>query len=201
MRASLTEVELQKIRESETRYPRLYGILVNVFYQKDEPTFTLLLDKADKKSRRRFSGLYLDLARFAGDMFVEAFFATDSSTGLVRRINPSFKDLDAGYRRQLGRYRRLKPPPGGSSATRSARNSTPGRAGGARFRQHAITRGKARSPSRFGDRRSHHSRRQVKELFSREEITGPPTPRWSIGAGGTWSPRSHFCVGGPADGL
>lgn len=146
-RASLTEAELQKIRESETRYPRLYGILVNVFYQKDEPTFTLLLDKADKKSRRRFSVMYLDLARFAGHMFVGAFFATDASTDFARKINPNYKDLDAvdlvvrsvGYGAKLD----AAPPREFFKNPVSPEFERQGALDGARFRQaHAMTRGK-----------------------------------------------------------
>jgi subtilisin family serine protease len=146
-RASLTEAELQKIQESETRYPRLYGILVNVFYQKDEPTFTLLLDKADKKSRRRFSVMYLDLARFAGHMFVGAFFATDASTDFARKINPNYKDLDAvdlvvrsvGYGAKLD----AAPPREFFKNPVSPEFERQGALDGARFRQaHAITRGK-----------------------------------------------------------
>ena len=143
---SLTAAELQKIQESETRYPRLYGILVNVFYQKDEPTFTRLLGKADKKSLRRFSEMYLDLARFAGHMFVEAFFATDASTDLVRKINPNYKGLDAvdlvvrsvGYGAKLD----AAPPREFFSNPVSPEFARQGGLDGARFRQaFAITRG------------------------------------------------------------
>ena len=195
MRASLTEVELQKIRESETRYPRLYGILVNVFYQKDEPTFTLLLDKADKKSRRRFSGMYLDLARFAGDMFVETFFATDTSTGLVRKINPSFKDLDAVdiVVRSVGYGAKLDAPrPGSSSATRSARNSSArvrltARASGRRMPSPAEKGPRSPSSIRGSTRVTPSSRRQSGERTfpwsAARANLGRPTPRWSIGAG------------------
>lgn len=146
-RASLTEVELQKIQESEARYPRLYGILVNVFYQKDEPTFTLLIDKADKKSRRRFTGMYLDLARFAGHMFVECFFATDASTDLVRKINPNYKGLDAVdlVVRSVGYGAKIDAPPPREffSNPVSPEFERQGALDGARFRQAlAITRGK-----------------------------------------------------------
>ena len=146
-RTSLTEGELQKIREAEVRYPRLYGILVNVFYQKDEPAFTRLLDQADKKSRRRFSDMYLDLARFSGHMFVEAFFATDASTDLVRKINPNYQGLDAvdlvvrsvGYRAKLD----PAPPREFFKNPVSPEFERQGALDGARFRQaHAVTRGK-----------------------------------------------------------
>jgi subtilisin family serine protease len=112
-RSILTEAELQKIRDSETLYPRLYGILVNVFYQKDEPTFSALLQRGDRTSRARLSAMYLDLARFAGHMFVEAFFATDASTELVRRTNPAYKGLDAVdlVVRSAGLSAKLDPPP------------------------------------------------------------------------------------------
>jgi hypothetical protein len=112
-RVRLTETELQKIQEAETRYPRLYGILINVFYQKDEPTFSSLLQKEDKTSRRRFSDMYLDLSRFAGHMFVQTFFATDSSTELVRRTKPDYEGLDAVdlIVRSVGYQAKLDPPP------------------------------------------------------------------------------------------
>jgi subtilisin family serine protease len=146
-RASLTEVELQKIQEAEARYPRLYGILINVYYQKDEPMFTGLLDKGDRKSRRRFSAMYLDLARFAGHMFVESFFATDASTELVRKINPNYKGLDAAdlVVRSVGYGAKLDAPPPREffSNPVSPEFERQGALDGARFRQaHAITRGK-----------------------------------------------------------
>lgn len=146
-RASLTEAELQKIQESEARYPRLYGIMVNVYYQKDEPTFTSLLDKGDKKSRQRFSSMYLDLARFAGHMFVESFFATDMSTDLIRKVNPNFKGLDAVdlVVRSVGYGAKLDAPPPREffSNPVSPEFELQGALDGARFRQaHAITRGK-----------------------------------------------------------
>jgi subtilisin family serine protease len=112
-RTRLTEIELQKITEVETRYGRLYGILINVFYQKDEPTFSGLLQQGNKKSRQRFSEMYLDLSRFAGHMFVQTFFTTDFATDLVRKTNPAYKDLDAVdlVIRSVGYGAKLDPPP------------------------------------------------------------------------------------------
>lgn len=146
-RAKLSEAELQKIGEVETRYPRLYGILINVFYQKDEPTFTGLLANSTAKSRRRFSEMYLDLARFAGRMFVQTFFTTDFATDLARRINPAYKGLDAVdlVVRSTGYGAKIDPPPARESFTApmSPEFERQGALDGARFRQaHLLTRGK-----------------------------------------------------------
>jgi hypothetical protein len=112
-RAQLTETELQKIQEVETRYSRLYGILINVFYQKDEPTFSALLKNGDKRSRQRFSDMYFDLAGFAGHIFVQTFFTTDFATDYVRKTNPAYKGLDAMdlVLRSVGYSAKLDPPP------------------------------------------------------------------------------------------
>ena len=146
-RTRLTEIELQKIGEAETRYGRLYGILINVFYQKDEPTFSALLQKGDRESRQRFSEMYLDLARFAGHMFVETFFATDKSTDLVRKTNPAYKDLDAVdlVVRSVGYNAKLDPPPAREffKSPVSPEFERQGALDGARFREAlALTRGK-----------------------------------------------------------
>jgi hypothetical protein len=112
-RGRLTATELLKIQEAETRYGRLYGILINVFYQKDEPVFTGLLEKGDKKSLSRFSGMYLDLARFAGHMFVRTFFDSEFGTDLLRKTHPAYKDLDAAdlVVRSVGYHAKLDAPP------------------------------------------------------------------------------------------
>jgi subtilisin family serine protease len=146
-RTRLTETELQKIDTAETRYGRLYGILINVFYQKDEPTFTRLIQKDDRASRRRFSEMYLDLSRFAGRMFVETFFETDSSTDYVRKTEAKYKDLDAVdlVLRSIGYNAKLDPPPAREFFKNpvSPEFERQGALEGARFREaHGITRGK-----------------------------------------------------------
>jgi subtilisin family serine protease len=146
-RARLSDIELQKIREAETRYPRLYGILINVFYQKDEPTFLNLMRKDDGKSRRRFSDMYLDLARFSGHMFVQTFFTTDATTDKVRKLHADYKDLDAVdlVLRSVGYQAKLDLPPTREFFKNpvSPEFERQGALDGARFRQAlAITRGK-----------------------------------------------------------
>lgn len=94
-RAKLNETETAKILEAETRYPRLYGLTINIFYLKDEPLFQELLEKGDRASADRFSEMYRDLARLAGQQFVEAFFLTDWTTEHARTNFPKYKDLDA----------------------------------------------------------------------------------------------------------
>jgi subtilisin family serine protease len=146
-RDRLNEAELRKIAEAETRYPRLYGILINVFYQKDEPTFTGLLANGDAKSRKRFSEMYLDLAKFAGHMFVQTFFTTDFATDLARKINPAYKGLDTVdlVVRTTGYGAKLDPPPAREffKGPVSPEFERQGALDGARFRQaHLLTRGK-----------------------------------------------------------
>ena len=146
-RAALTETELQKIQTSDARYPRLYGILMNVFYQKDEPVFTSLIRKDTKTSRQRFSDMYLDLARFAGRMFVQAFFDTNYATDFVRKDVPAYKDLDAAdlVVRTVGYYAKLDAPPARefSKEPLNPEFERQGALEGGRFNEaHAITRGK-----------------------------------------------------------
>jgi subtilisin family serine protease len=146
-RARLTAVELQKIEEAETRYGRLYGILINVFYQKDEPAFSGLLQKWDRKSGQRFSDMYLQLSRFAGHMFVETFFMTDFATDLMRKTNPAYKDLDAVdlVVRSVGYGAKLDPPPPREffKGPVSPEFEKQGALDGARFREaHKLTQGR-----------------------------------------------------------
>jgi hypothetical protein len=94
-KAELTEAEITKIMEAEVRYNRLYELLINIFYQKDEPIFKGLIERDDKKSRSRFREMYGDLARFSAQMFVESFFTTNNSTPLIRKMMPAYKELDA----------------------------------------------------------------------------------------------------------
>lgn len=146
-RTKLTEIELRKISEVETRYDRLYGILMNVFYQKDEPTFTALIRKGDRPSRQRFSEMYLDLSRFAGHMFVETFFQTDFATDLARKGNPAYKDLDSVdiVIRSVGYGAKLDAPPQREFFKNpvSPEFEKQGALDSARFREaHMLTRGK-----------------------------------------------------------
>jgi len=83
LKSQLTDNELTKILEAETRYDRLYELLINIFYQKDEPAFYKLIEKSDKESKFRFQAMYQELARFSAHMFVESFFATDWTQALM----------------------------------------------------------------------------------------------------------------------
>ena len=94
-KTELTEAEITKIMGAETRYNRLYELLINIFYQKEEPILTELIETGDKKSRSRFREMYLELARFSAHMFVESFFATNRSTQIIREMMPAYKELDA----------------------------------------------------------------------------------------------------------
>jgi hypothetical protein len=95
MRSALTEAEIHKIQEAEIRYNRLYELLVNIFYQKDEPVFGSLISNGDRGSRKRFGDMYRKVVALAAQSFVEAFFATDASTEKMRKMIEIYKDLDA----------------------------------------------------------------------------------------------------------
>jgi hypothetical protein len=145
-RSQLTETEILKIREADKRYEELYGILINVFYQKDEPTFSALLQKQDQKSCESFTDLFLDLARFSGHMFIKTFFTTDFATDLVRKTNPAYKGLDAVdlVVRSVGINAKLDPPPEREffKNALSPEFERQGALDGSRFREaHKITRG------------------------------------------------------------
>ncbi|MBU1474609.1 MAG: S8/S53 family peptidase [Acidobacteria bacterium] len=94
-RSCLTEAEITKIMELETHYDRSYGLLVNIFFQKDEPTYRMLLTEGRRKSKVRFTGMYLELVRFSANNFVECFFLIDWTTAYARETYDEYKDLDA----------------------------------------------------------------------------------------------------------
>ena len=111
-RIELNGTELTKIMEAETRYEKLYELLINIFYQKDEPTFSKLIEEGGRRSKSRFREMYIELARFSAHMFVETFFATDDSTRLIREMMPAYKQLDAVdlVIRSMGYHAKLDTP-------------------------------------------------------------------------------------------
>jgi len=141
----LTETEVTKIMEAGTRYTRLYGLLVNIFYQKDEPLFQALLGQEGRESRSRFRKMYLDLVEFSAGMFVESFFAITPSTDLIRKNYPKYKDMDAVdlVIRSIGYEAKLDEPSiNGVKKTVSPEFDKQGALDAARFREaHAITEG------------------------------------------------------------
>lgn len=91
----LSEIEKTKIREAETRYDRLYGILVNVFYQKEAPEMQRLLEKNSRESREDFSQKYMQIVNLAARKFIESFFTVDASTDYILENNPKYENMDA----------------------------------------------------------------------------------------------------------
>ncbi len=94
-RSLLSKKEMTKLMEADTRYDRLYELIINIFYQKDEPEFLNLLEVGDKESKSRFKRMYSELARLSAHQFVESLFATDSSTEFILRNMTQYKNLDA----------------------------------------------------------------------------------------------------------
>ncbi len=93
-RSRLNAREAEKISNLQKVYPRLYGILVNYYYQKDEPTFRALLEEGTDESKARFRTMYLDLSRFSAHMFVECLFQPSSHGAYFRGLIPRFKGKD-----------------------------------------------------------------------------------------------------------
>lgn len=145
-RSILTETEIAKIMEAETKYDRLYELLINIFYLKDEPDFQSLIDKGDKKSQSRFSRMYLELTRFAARKFIECFFKTDFSTEYIRKNFPKYKDLDAVdlVIRSVGYHAKLDiPETEMSESSLSPEFDRQGALDAARFREaHKINKGR-----------------------------------------------------------
>jgi subtilisin family serine protease len=145
-KSSLTEGEVAKIMEAETRYERLYEILVNVFYQKDAPDFDALIAKGDKKARGRFADMYRGTVKSAARHFVEAFFATDAATALMRESIEKYRGLDAAdlVVRSIGYEAKLDiPPTPASPRPLSPEFSRQGALDGGGFRAaHLVSRGK-----------------------------------------------------------
>ncbi|UCE40332.1 MAG: S8/S53 family peptidase [Candidatus Aminicenantes bacterium] len=144
--SELTEMEITKIIEAETRYKKLYGLLINIFYQKDEPTFLKLIQEGRKKSKSRFQEMYLDLARFSARMFVESFFETNRSTQIIREMMPAYKELDAVdlVVRSIGYHSKLDIPVLPAETKKlSPEFDKQGALDGAKFREaYKITKGK-----------------------------------------------------------
>lgn len=93
-RNQLTKTEIGKIMEAETRYDRLYGLLINIFYQKDEPVFKALVENGSDESKSCFCRKYLELARFSAHNFVECFFLSSPNADYFIDMQPRFKGKD-----------------------------------------------------------------------------------------------------------
>jgi hypothetical protein len=145
-KSDLTETEITKILEAETRYEKLYELLINIFYQKDEPTFSKLIQDGLKQSKSHFLEMYLDLARFSAHMFVESFFETNRSTKIIHEMMPAYKELDAVdlVVRSIGYHAKLDTPEKSAEVEPlSPEFDKQGALDGAKFWEaHNITKGK-----------------------------------------------------------
>jgi subtilisin family serine protease len=145
-RVQLTAGESAKVKNLQNVYPRLYAILMNYYYRKDEPVFTALKKEGGPESMQRFRAMYLDLAAFSAGTFVRSLL-TPSSHGLnFKDLIPRFKGLDAvdivvlssGYKARLD-----VPPPAEKPAVLSPEFEKQWGLDAAGFRSaHRITRGK-----------------------------------------------------------
>jgi len=93
-RSQLTPLEIEKIKTVEKKYPRLYGILINLYYQKEEPIFNALMQHESKRSKTLFQKRYIDLARYSGQNFAESFFQPGPHAEYIRGLLPRFKGKD-----------------------------------------------------------------------------------------------------------
>jgi hypothetical protein len=145
-RSRLTSGELAKIRNLQNVYPRLYGILMNYYYRKDEPTFSALMKEGSQESMRRFRSMYLDLAAYSAGTFVHSLFAPSSHGVYFKDLIPRFKGKDtvdivamsAGYMAKLD-----VPPAADKPMTLSPEFDKQWGLDAAKFRTaHRITKGK-----------------------------------------------------------
>jgi hypothetical protein len=91
---NLSPGEREKIGRVESIYPRIYGLSLNYFYQKDEPVFAALIKDGGDAARRRFQDMYLDLARFCGRLISDSYFLTNGRSQYFRGMMPAFKGKD-----------------------------------------------------------------------------------------------------------
>jgi subtilisin family serine protease len=93
-RNELAPGELKKIAALKKTHPRLYGILINYYYQKEAPALGALLKDGTPASQAEFRTRYLELARSCARMFVDCLFWPSSNGPYFRRIIPRFKGKD-----------------------------------------------------------------------------------------------------------
>lgn len=145
-RGRLTAGELAKIKNLQNVYPRLYGILMNYYYRKDEPIFSALMKEGGPESMRRFRTMYLDLSAYSAGTFVKSLLTPSSHGVYFKDLIPRFKGKDtvdivvmsAGYMAKLD-----VPPAPDKPATLSPEFEKQWGLDAARFRTaHRITKGK-----------------------------------------------------------
>ena len=78
---------IEKIVNLENIYPRLYGILINLYYQKHKPHFKVLLEEGSKSSCDRFCPKFLELGEFAGHQFIECFFVPGPNSHYFSKLH------------------------------------------------------------------------------------------------------------------
>lgn len=145
-RDRLTAEESAKARNLSNAYPRLYGILMNYYFRRDEPVFTALMKDGGPESMRRFREMYLDLADYAAGTFVQSVLSPSSHGTYFKDMIPRFKGKDtidtvvmsAGYMAELA-----VPPPPDKPVTLSPEFDKQWGLDAATFRAaHRITKGK-----------------------------------------------------------
>lgn len=94
LRDQLNPQEIEKMITLEKSYPRVYGILVNLYYQKEEPVFAVLLEDGKEQSKARFRDSYLDLVRFSAHNLVESLFISSPNVDFIREVQSRFKGKD-----------------------------------------------------------------------------------------------------------
>jgi subtilisin family serine protease len=90
----LSAEEKAKVLHADQRYPRLYGLLVNIYYQRHAPLFRALLEDGRDDSRGRAEALYGSIVQEAASAFVEALFHASSNAEAVREMLPGFRGKD-----------------------------------------------------------------------------------------------------------
>jgi len=119
LKSGLSPGELRKAASLENAFPRVFGILMNLYYLKEEPQLQALLEDDGPESRRLFEKKYLELARFAGTNLAESLFEEGPHADFIRRLQPRFQGKDRldlillsmGYFAKLDLPKTAKPAP------------------------------------------------------------------------------------------
>jgi len=93
-RGQLSDTEIAKIRTLDKQFPRTYGLLINMYYQKEEPIFRTLLEHGTEESRNLFRKQFLELAEFSARNFVRSLFLPGLHPDFIRNVQPRFKGKD-----------------------------------------------------------------------------------------------------------
>lgn len=111
-RGLLSPEEFRKVSNLETIYPRIYGLLVNYYYQKEAPVLEALIKDGSDRAREDFRKIYMGVVDLAAREFVTTIFLPSANGAHWRKILPMFAGRDAVdiVAMSTGNFANLNPP-------------------------------------------------------------------------------------------